>query len=65
MTVLVTMKTFIVQIYKCEKTDPHNLVGVVEEVGSEGKKAFINPDDLLKIMNYKEMKEGTDENVSP
>jgi hypothetical protein len=48
------MKTFIVHIYTCEKNDPRNLVGVVEEVGSEVKKAFINPDDLLKIMNHKD-----------
>ncbi len=65
MTVLITMKTFIVQIYTCEKNDPHNLVGIAEEVGGEWKKAFTNPDDLLKIMIYKEMKKETAENMSP
>ena len=65
MNSLITMKTFIVHIYTCKKNDPRNLVGIAEEVGSEGKKAFTNPDDLLKIMNYKEMEKETDENVSP
>jgi hypothetical protein len=57
------MKTFIVHIYTCKKTDTRNLVGVVEEVGCEGKKAFTNPEDLLKIMSYKEMKNETDEHI--
>jgi hypothetical protein len=56
------MKTFIVHIYKCEKKDSHSLLGVVEEVGHEGKMAFTNPDDLLKIMSPKEMQEETDAN---
>ncbi len=30
------------------------LVGVVEEVGTKGKKAFIDLDDLWKILNSKE-----------
>ena len=59
------MKTFIVHIYTCKKNDARNLVGIAEEVGGEWKKAFTNPDDLLKIMNYKEMKKETAENVSP
>ena len=64
MTVLVTMKTFIVQIYKCEKNDSRNLVGVAEEVGSEGKRAFTNPDDLLKIVGCNDLKRENKENVS-
>jgi hypothetical protein len=59
------MKTFIVHIYSCEKSDPRNLVGVLEEVGSEVKRAFTNPDDLLKIMIYKDMERENNENVSP
>jgi len=54
------MKTFIVHIYGFKKNDPRSLLGVAEEVGSEGKRAFTNPDDLLKIMSPGEMQEETD-----
>ena len=39
----------IVRIYRFEKDKPKSLVGVVEEVGVEGKKAFTNYDDLWDI----------------
>jgi len=58
------MKTFIVHIYTCKKNDPRNLVGIAEEVGSEGKKAFTNPDDLLQIVGCKDLKRENEENVS-
>jgi hypothetical protein len=56
------MKTFIVHIYGFKKNDPRSLLGVAEEVGSEGKRAFTNPDDLLKIMIPKEIQEEIDAN---
>jgi hypothetical protein len=56
------MKTFIVHIYGFKKNDPRSLLGVAEEVGSEGKRAFTNPEDLLKIISPKEMQEETDAN---
>jgi hypothetical protein len=56
------MKTFIVHIYGFKKNDPRSFLGVAEEVGREGKRAFTNPDDLLKIMSPKEMQEETDAN---
>ena len=40
---------YIVRIYRFEKDKPKSLVGVVEEVGVEGKKAFTNYDDLWDI----------------
>lgn len=58
------MKTFIVHIYTCEKNDPRNIVGVLEEVGSEVKKAFTNPYDLLQIMIHKDMEREINEKVS-
>jgi hypothetical protein len=58
------MKTFIVHIYKCEKSEPRSLVGIAEEVGSEGKKAFTNPDDLLQIVGCNELKRENEENLS-
>jgi hypothetical protein len=58
------MKTYIVRIYRCEKNVPRSLVGVVEEVGVEGKKAFTNLDELWKILNYRVLGK-EDEDTSP
>jgi hypothetical protein len=44
------MKTYIVRIYRFEDKKPLNLVGVVEEVGVEGRKAFSNYDELWNIL---------------
>jgi hypothetical protein len=42
---------YIVRIYRYEKSNPRKLVGTVEEVGADGKKAFVNLDELWKILN--------------
>ena len=42
---------YIVRIYRYQKDNPRKLVGTVEEVGAEGKKAFISFDELWKILN--------------
>lgn len=44
------MKTYIVRIYRFEDENPFNLVGVVEEVGVEGRKAFTNYEELWSIL---------------
>jgi len=44
---------YIVRIYRCEKDNPRELVGVVEEVGAEGKKAFNSLEELWGILNRK------------
>jgi hypothetical protein len=44
------MKTYIVRIYRFEEQKPLNLVGVVEEVGIEERKAFSNYDELWNIL---------------
>jgi len=44
------LKTYVVRIYRFEKDNPKNLVGVVEEVGVKGKKAFTNYDELWEIL---------------
>jgi len=46
----VPLKTYIVRIYRFEKDHPRSLVGVVEEVGIKGKKAFTNYDELWEIL---------------
>lgn len=46
------MRIYILNIYPSEENNPHDdLVGIVEEVGAEGKKAFTNFDELWKILN--------------
>ena len=48
------MDNYIVRIYRRKRDDPRVLVGLVEEVGRKGKKAFNDLDDLWKILNSKE-----------
>jgi hypothetical protein len=45
------MNTYVVRVYRSEENQPHLLVGVVEEVGVEGKKAFNSFDELWAILN--------------
>ena len=45
------MKKYILSIYRGEKDKPKSLVGVVEEVGLKGRKAFTNLDELWEILN--------------
>ncbi len=45
------MDHYIVRIYRRGKDNPRLLVGLVEEVGSRGKKAFTTLDDLWEILN--------------
>ena len=44
------MCNYIVRIYRSKKNSPQNLVGVIEEVGIRGKKAFTNYDELWEIL---------------
>ena len=45
------LNKYIVSIYRGEKDKPRSLVGVVEEVGLRGRKAFTNLDELWEIIN--------------
>jgi len=42
---------YVVRIYRFDMNNPRHLVGVVEEVGIKGKKAFTNYDELWDILN--------------
>jgi len=42
---------YIVRIYGFEKNRPGHLIGVVEEVGIKGKKAFTNLNELWDILS--------------
>jgi hypothetical protein len=54
------LESYIVRIYREEKNSPHNLVGIVEEVGVEEKKAFTNFDELWTILNSLRKGQGTE-----
>jgi len=43
------LKSYIVRIYRYKDKKPKTIVGVVEEVGVKGKKAFTNVDELWEI----------------
>jgi len=43
--------SYILRIYRFQKNKPHALLGVVEEVGKKGKKAFTHYDELWEILN--------------
>jgi len=45
------MNTYVVRVYRSDEDKPRLLVGVVEEVGVEGKKAFNNLEELWAILN--------------
>jgi hypothetical protein len=45
------LATYIVRLYRFQKNKPRSLVGVVEEIGVKGKKAFTNYDELWDILN--------------
>lgn len=41
---------YVVRVYRFEKENPKSLVGVVEEIGLKGRKAFTNYDELWEIL---------------
>jgi len=43
--------SYLVRIYRRDENNPRLLVGVVEEVGAEGKKAFSNLYELWDILS--------------
>jgi hypothetical protein len=43
--------SYIVRIYRFQVNKPHALLGVVEEVGKKGQKAFTHYDELWEIFN--------------
>jgi hypothetical protein len=45
-------KTYIIRVYRFAKDNPRRLVGVVEEAGKKGKKAFTGYQELWEILNW-------------
>jgi hypothetical protein len=44
------LATYIVRIYRSKKGKPRGIVGVVEQVGVKGRKAFTDCDELWEII---------------
>lgn len=44
------MESYIVRIYHRNGKDPKKVAGVVEEIGREGKRGFLGPDSLWRIL---------------
>jgi len=49
--VKVVLANYIVRIYRFEKNKPGSLVGVVEEAGIKGKKAFMGLNEFWEIIS--------------
>ena len=45
------LATYIVRIYRSRKGKPRGLVGVVEQVGVKGRRAFTDCDELWEILS--------------
>ena len=45
------LATYIVRIYRLKKSKPRGLLGVVEQVGVKGRKAFTDCDELWEIFS--------------
>lgn len=45
------VNSYIVRIYRGRKDKPYSVVGIVEDVGAEDKKAFTTYEELWEIMN--------------
>jgi len=48
---IMLIATYIVRLYRIKKNTPRSLMGVVEEVGIKGRKAFSHYDELWDILN--------------
>jgi len=44
------MESYIIRIYHRHGKDPRKVAGVVEETGKEGKRGFLGPDSLWRIL---------------
>jgi hypothetical protein len=56
------MESYIVRVYHRNGKDPKKVAGVVEEIGGKGKKGFLGPDSLWKILTTPWREPGPDRN---
>ncbi len=48
------LASYVVRVYRFEKSQPHKIVGVIEEAGVRGKKAFTSLSELWDIISSSE-----------
>ncbi len=53
------MESYIIRIYRRDEQNPHNIIGLVEDVGLEAKTPFHNIEELIDILigKYTESKQ--------
>jgi hypothetical protein len=57
------MESYLIRIYRFDRSKPMPVIGVVEEVRGAGKKTFTNYDELWDILNpayWEPLKRGTE-----
>jgi hypothetical protein len=59
------VENYIIRLYRFEKDNPRNLVGLVEIVGKKGRMAFRNMDVLWEILNSSIGEEREEKVVEP
>ena len=47
-----SLRNYILRIYRYENKRPDKIVGIVEEVGAKDKRAFTNMDELWQILSH-------------
>ena len=54
------MESYVIRIYRRDEQNPHNIIGLVEDVGLEAKTPFHNIEELIDILigKYTESKQG-------
>ncbi len=52
-------ENYVVRIYRFDGKNPRKLIGLVEEVGVEGQRAFRNLEELWAILNPSEGRKAT------
>jgi hypothetical protein len=45
------LNSYLVRIYRRDEKNPSKIVGIVEEIGTDGKRAFECLDDLWEILS--------------
>lgn len=54
------MESYVIRIYRRDEQNPHNIIGLVEDIGLEAKTPFHNVEELIHILigKYTESKQG-------
>ncbi len=45
------MDSFILRVYRRDENDPENMVGIVEDIGTQHQEIFHDMNDLQRLLN--------------